>query len=296
MASQSSQALEETPWWILRHHSPASVTAVAFVQESADCQEEEENSSSDDSQDVSRESSHAAGDAILIAGDANGVVSVTSLQDRRPWMQWQAHKEGQSVLGVQAFTKHRLLSVVTHGRDNEIHVWQICPTQRSMRGVRPYPGSDDDVQTPHCLVNLPVNALNFCRFSLLQHSAARDDTVLLAVPHSLDSGLVDVFALDLSKVSATETQFTRLYTAVGKEQLSGGSISPKIGGVKRAPIVMSMHLIRIDAESLAIVAAYEDGFVRMWEQGQPWRLRWEKKAHRESGECDAGSEQAHPAC
>lgn len=55
-------------------------------------------------------------------------------------------------------------------------------------------------------------------------------------------------------------------------------------------IVMSMSLFRFFDGGLALVAGYEDGYVKLWrikeeagKQAWPWELVWSERKHLESG-------------
>lgn len=82
-----------------------------------------------------------------------------------------------------------------HGRDNKLHVWSgVREPPRAVGGSAALPG----LQTPELCYSLDVNALNFCRFSLLQLPAdARTDDrqALLAVPNLVESAYVRILCL-----------------------------------------------------------------------------------------------------
>ncbi|CAO1637858.1 unnamed protein product [Parajaminaea phylloscopi] len=297
------------PIWILRQHSPAAVTALAFVQSTGpddsagpglSNQRRASSSSSSSSSDEELGDDGSAAGADLISGDANGAVSLTSLQDRRPWLQWQAHAKGKSILGVDGWMERsdkgpQLIRIITHGRDNEVRLWQI-DLQGDVLAARGRERRRPTSLEPRLLVTLPVNALNFCRFSYVLHKAETGGAItglLLAVPHSLDSGYIDVVAVGGWDQDDSELQFKRLHTAVGKEHFTQLAGTATVGGVNRAPTLMSMHLLERPG-CLTVVAGYEDGYIRAWisetsveDDGErsepgPWRLLWQKRAHRES--------------
>ncbi|KAL4400803.1 hypothetical protein ACI68E_002123 [Malassezia pachydermatis] len=54
-----------SPTWIVRHHAPVAIHAVALVNDGKD----------------------------LIVGDAKGRISVTSMSNFRPHVFWQAHQD-----------------------------------------------------------------------------------------------------------------------------------------------------------------------------------------------------------
>lgn len=113
-----------------------------------------------------------------------------------------------------------------HGRDNKVHVWE-----------RPVPPVDvvnsvDQAfispQSPNLKFSMDVNALNFCRFSLLKEYS------LLALPNLVDSAFVGLcFPLRdcLSEARQVDiwslTTHDRLHAAIGKQQLRGNESSAK---------------------------------------------------------------------
>lgn len=118
---------DDAPFWILRHHSPAAITALAFLKErpartrrrsprrttsassSSSSASEANTSSSDEHSQPSLSSSSAAPrqstlpeqSRYFLIGDADGKVSLVDLASYRPVAHWQAHKSGTSILGVE---------------------------------------------------------------------------------------------------------------------------------------------------------------------------------------------------
>ncbi|KAN0063278.1 Astra associated protein 1 Asa1 [Thecaphora frezii] len=257
------------PFWVLRHHSPSPVHHLCV-------------------------DSHRH---LVIAGDAQGRVSVTHLRHYRPIAFWQAHTE--SILGVHLSQNLAL----THGRDNRLVLWRLPRRDEDQEGgehghnaqhvkgqeriVGDAPPSSimptrlsSSLETPALLKEIEVNALNFARFSLLatpldaaQLPKLAAAECLVAVPHTLDAAWFDVFDLPSGR---------RVHEAVSKPD-----IVAKPGS--RQPIIMSLHLIRLPTqtgEDLACVAGYEDGYVRLWQhsEARTWTLTWERRVHSESGE------------
>ncbi|PWN28661.1 WD40 repeat-like protein [Jaminaea rosea] len=292
------------PLWILRHHSPVPVTALAFHEAAAQRDDED----SDDDEDA------ADGSLLLVAGDADGQVSLSSVATYRPQHFWQAHAKGSSILGVEALDDqggqyHRL---VTHGRDHKIHFWRARKTSSqpppSVKAASHAAEDQEKAGKPELTVTIEVNALNFCRFSLLHPTPGQSgDTAFIAVPHTLESGWIDVYSVDLSSGGTPKAQ--RIHTAIGKGMLSPGGLAAgssaasggaMSGGVSRAPITMSLHLVATEGAGLAILAGYEDGAVRLWktkkaahesgassgsaaaDSSAAWSLVWEEKVHRET--------------
>ncbi|KAJ3530838.1 hypothetical protein NM688_g7655 [Phlebia brevispora] len=146
----------------------------------------------------------------LYSGDAAGVVVITSTRSFRPLANWQAHKD--SILGITEWEKQ----IITHGRDNKLHVWTLMnetETQLGESAVTP------GLSAPTLKYSMDVNALNYCRFSLLPLSNAVESTALIALPNLVESSLVDVWELPSQK---------RLHAAIGKT--AGGVSSDGRGG------------------------------------------------------------------
>ncbi|KAI0255015.1 WD40-repeat-containing domain protein [Lactifluus subvellereus] len=208
----------------------------------------------------------------IYSGDISGLVVITSTRTLRPLASWKAHKDG--LLGVEEWGKH----VITHGRDNKLHVWNR-PSQPStvMGGSASAPG------TPELELgySLDVNALNFCRFSLLPLADATRPSVgseprrmaLIAVPNLVESSLADIWTLP---------SMERIHAAIGKG------------------IIMSLHLLparpgsanRVANRALSLIASYENGSVKLWRyrdvekersiEGVGWECVWSLKLHVES--------------
>ena len=83
-----------------------------------------------------------------------------------------------------------------HGRDNKLHVWKVLDD--SATKVRDA-ASESGLPLPELEYSMDVNALNYCRFSLLPLSASvgtsEETRALLAVPNLVESALVCVPAL-----------------------------------------------------------------------------------------------------
>ncbi|KAL5525622.1 hypothetical protein ACEPAG_6958 [Sanghuangporus baumii] len=220
----------------------------------------------------------------LYSGDTSGNVVVTSTRTLRPITSWRAHTVG--VLGVQEWG----MNIVTHGRDNKLHVWERVLAPPSLGTV----ASNPDMPTPQLRYSLDVNALNFCRFSLLLYSAPQagssssfDASALVAVPNLIESSLADVWELP---------SCSRLHAAIGKPEApeigmkswqvdSDGRSNAKTG------ILMSLHLF-MKSEKLHLLAAYESGEVALRQciagiaektiEGRGWECLWKTKQHNES--------------
>jgi ASTRA-associated protein 1 len=145
----------------------------------------------------------------LYSADASGTVVVTSTRSLRPLMQWSAHTD--AVLGVQEWhswvitcarprsfmfgitRSHMILSWLSwlsHGRDNKLHVWTLgTPDADARLGES---ATAPGISAPTLSYSMDVNALNYCRFSLvpLSYEDTLGPRALIAVPNLVESHLV----------------------------------------------------------------------------------------------------------
>ncbi|KAI0703464.1 WD40 repeat-like protein [Cytidiella melzeri] len=218
----------------------------------------------------------------LYSADANGNIVVTSTRSLRPLAQWQAHTD--SILGVQEWESW----VITHGRDNKLHVWAWAAQESDgiLGESAPTPGTS----TPRLHYSMDVNALNYCRFSLMplpRESEHKDVArALIAVPNLVESHLADVWELPSRY---------RLHAAIGKasmpELTDGRGINP-IGIIMCMHLFEAQHLNTSDQNQLRLLCGYENGSVMMWGytkkdkpksvEGVGWDLLWNAKLHVES--------------
>ncbi|OCH94431.1 WD-40 repeat-containing protein [Obba rivulosa] len=217
----------------------------------------------------------------LYSGDASGLVVVTSTRTLRALASWKAHVDG--ILGVQEWNEQ----ILTHGRDNKLHVWERIQDSYPMLGDS---AVGLDLPTPKLCYSMDVNALNYCRFSLLPvtDESTSKQSALIALPNLVESSLADIWQLP-------ERQ--RLHAAIGK----AGATSAAVDG--RGPnsiegIIMSMHLFLMphphlsERSQLRLMCAYENGSVTMWAntrtdketsvEGVGWDSLWSAKLHVES--------------
>ncbi|KZT53245.1 WD40 repeat-like protein [Calocera cornea HHB12733] len=219
----------------------------------------------------------SADNSLIYSGDSDGMVCIVYCKILRPVSLWQAHTG--SILGIEGWDG----KVVTHGRDNKLHVWLLPAIIEAISD-----STSSSLEQPTLVYSLDVNALNYCRFSLLPGSAhdPSSSTALVAVPNLVDSDFVDIWELP---------SLQRLHAAVGKASQEPAT-SDGTGRTKTG-IVMSIHLYRAPAGlgsrsgQLRIVAGYEDGSVRLQVydglastsiEGQGWVNLWSCKVHRES--------------
>lgn len=239
----------DAPLWILRHHSPSPIHALRLIQLNQD--------------DKGKSS------AFILAGDSQGRVSFSSLYDVRPRYFWKAHEKG--VLGVDIIELEGKLAILSQGRDNKLHAHQIQLSNITSLAVLPS-RIQDDLTVPELIWSLDVNALNYCSMSVLHTPQSHPASPLVAIPHTLDSGFIDVIRLSPEE---------RIARAVGQADIqSNGSRA------QRAPMCMSMQLLEPKSreERFRIISGYEDGFIRSWSIRQDGSsdLKWELRKHNES--------------
>lgn len=134
----------------------------------------------------------------IYSGDSTGQAVVTSTRSLRPLTSWKAHTD--SLLGIEEWGSQIITSVAVflpwhffskavtrHGRDNKLHVWARPEESAS---IRQGPATLSDLSTPTICYSMDVNALNYCRFSLLVIAGASTQEGLLAVPNLVESALV----------------------------------------------------------------------------------------------------------
>ncbi|KAG1814716.1 uncharacterized protein BJ212DRAFT_1481907 [Suillus subaureus] len=112
----------------------------------------------------------------LYSGDRAGQVVVTSMRSLRLLASRKAHAD--SLLGVEE-----------HERDNKVCIWARPEESAS---IRQGPATLSDLSTPTICYSPDINALNYCRFSLLGESKQEG---LLAVPNLVESALADIWLL-----------------------------------------------------------------------------------------------------
>ncbi|KAL5002023.1 WD40-repeat-containing domain protein [Aspergillus recurvatus] len=198
----------------------------------------------------------------LVSGDADGWIVVWDLIFKRPVAVWKAH-EG-AVLEVKGLSLGGacLTEIYTHGRDHKLRVWRFrVEDEEILQKTLPVDAGGQATTSsqkqpaiqPWLIHSLPVNALNFCAFSMLslfdngntpqqsdEKSHIPPSAALIAVPNALDSGAIDLFHLPSER---------RICTI------------PTDPAVKTG-MVMAVQLTRsLSSKNLHVAAAFEDGHV-----------------------------------
>ncbi|CCM03104.1 uncharacterized protein FIBRA_05224 [Fibroporia radiculosa] len=234
--------------------------------------------------------SFSADNERLYSGDGAGTVVITNTRTLRPLAVWQAHTD--AILGIQEWTSaepggERL---VTHGRDNKLHVWQRVRDAAAALG---HSAATPGLQLPQCCYSLDVNALNYCRFSLLcvaPDDAHNGERALIAVPNLVESSLADIWTLP---------GLQRLHAAIGTAGKPPTPAPIEGRGLNATGIIMGMHLFQVpyphssERQQLRLLCAYENGSVTSWGymrtdketsvEGVGWEAIWSVKLHVESG-------------
>ncbi|KAG2017870.1 hypothetical protein CC2G_007337 [Coprinopsis cinerea AmutBmut pab1-1] len=225
----------------------------------------------------------------LYSGDASGKVTVTSTRTLRAITTWNPHSD--SVLGVEEFNSH----VITHGRDNKLHVWnrvEDLPSDRRVGGS----ATLTNMLAPSLAYSMDVNALNYCRFALLPlpRDVASESApdALIALPNLIDSSTADIWSLP---------ECNRYHAAIGQEGNKPVFSAKPTTGRGRAGIIMSIHLYLAASSEISsspptsdlrLLCAYENGSVTLRRytrtgqttsiEGQGWETIWTTKSHVET--------------
>ncbi|KAI6154710.1 WD40-repeat-containing domain protein [Pisolithus tinctorius] len=213
----------------------------------------------------------------IYSGDTKGRIVISSIRSLRPIADWLAHTD--SILGVEELGQSQ---IITHGRDNKIHVWERPEESVAIRQAGA--ATLTESSAPTLCYSMDVNALNYCRFSLLP---LNENSALLAVPNLVESSLADVWTLPSRQ---------RLHAAIGNSQNATSKFSDGRAGNKTG-IIMAMRLFHLQSTSVAngelcLLCAYEDGGVVLHRrmvpegtqtiEGRGWEIMWRSKLHVES--------------
>ncbi|KAJ5312336.1 hypothetical protein PENANT_c011G04469 [Penicillium antarcticum] len=193
----------------------------------------------------------------LASGDANGWIVIWDLVTKRPVTVWKAH--AGAVLEVKGFNfDSGVTEIYTHGRDHKLCVWKIRLEDESfLDKTLPVDMTDPALEgsktQPWLLHSMPVNALNFCAFSMTfvnadglpvspSPTSAKPENALFAVPNALDSGGIDIFHLPSERRIST----------IPSESLT------------KTGMLMAVDVFVTSVGDLFIVSAYEDGQVMVY--------------------------------
>ncbi|KAF2265842.1 WD40 repeat-like protein [Lojkania enalia] len=190
----------------------------------------------------------------LLTGDADGWIVYWKLESKRPVAVWSAHHA--AILGTAEWG---LDSIITHGRDNALRIWQIrAADENYLSTALPADGLTAHRPKPWLLHSLAVNTLNFCAFSMCHEEPAfnieRGDGNGLVQGHASpvrlsDPILVAVPSRDDKKIEVYRFPDEKLAYVVPRVQ-------PTDTGM-----VMAVKLIQRQPSNGAIViAGYEGGF------------------------------------
>nr|KAK5446820.1 Astra associated protein 1 Asa1 [Exophiala xenobiotica] len=172
---------------------------------------------------------------------------------------WKGH-EG-AIMAIRHWTNDRLVS---HGRDHKLRVWQVRSQDIAVLDTKlPGDGAHPDQAQPWLSHSMPVNALNFCAFSMCdetpeQHSSdAEASPQLIASPNGLDSGGIDIFQLPSEHRVSQIPSDTTLTTGM----------------------VMAVSLFHDSSSRLLLISGYEDGQVIILSHHEPEvnaKSKWQK--------------------
>ncbi|SJL05305.1 uncharacterized protein ARMOST_08671 [Armillaria ostoyae] len=236
----------------------------------------------------------------IYSGDGSGLVVSTSTRTLRPISSWKAHNDG--LLGVQEWGTNIITYVAFNlilggtiytkgcrqGRDNKLHVWLRVEELPGIGGS----AALSESPIPVVQYSMDVNALNYCRFSLMPlppndsmaGSSSKDQSkeALIALPNLVESSEADIWSLP---------SCSRVHAAIGKQESNGPILSTDGRGDQATGIIMSLHLYKRD-DVLRILIAYESGSVVLREfvksdrttsvEGLGWKVLWKVKLHAEA--------------
>ncbi|KAH8425473.1 WD40 repeat domain-containing protein [Aspergillus melleus] len=250
----------------------------------------------------------------LISADADGWIVVWDLVSKRPVAVWKGH-EG-AILQVRAFwVDGEGVQVYSHGRDHRLRMWKIRPQDEAvMQKTLPV-----DVQTesgtqgqsgsqPWMVHSLPVNALNFCAFSILfvdgpfpsslgdGSNEGRRARTHSGVHEELGTDTTPPGSEEVPPTTSTDKAVTRLLAA--PNALDSGAVDifhlplerrvctiPPPAGIKPG-MVMAVELFRDSTKGdVNVASGYEDGHVMVFRcrgvlkdrdtSTEPWNRKWD---------------------
>ncbi|SGY43649.1 BQ5605_C001g00042 [Microbotryum silenes-dioicae] len=221
----------------------------------------------------------------LFSGDVEGWVITWNLSSFRPRLVWKPHEAG--ILTIEEFDD----GLLTHGRDNKIHHFQLPKSLRSItRSAASAVPSVKDPTPLHPDWSMDVNAMAYCQMSLLRIASEEADggkgkgkeRALVAVPALTKDEQVDIFHLPT---------LSRVHRSIGE----GCFIGSKTGTV----MAIELFTNPTSPSQLHLLAAYEDGRIALFSytsspssavspptnyrsESEGWGLKWISKGHREA--------------
>ncbi|KAG5644377.1 hypothetical protein DXG03_008605 [Asterophora parasitica] len=214
----------------------------------------------------------------IYSGDASGLVVVTSTRSLRSITAWNAHTD--SLLGIEEWGE----CIITHARDNKLHVWtrvEELPTSARLGGSNAQSAATD-VPKPTLSFSMDVNALNYCRFSLLP----LPEGALVAIPNLVDSTSADIWSLPACE---------RIHAAIGqagKTSIFNSDPTERSKTDTSALPSSSASSQSSHSQELRLICAYESGSVTLRRytridkaksvEGAGWEVIWDTKLHVES--------------
>ncbi|PIA89250.1 ASTRA-associated protein 1 [Cercospora beticola] len=240
---QSSENPPARPSYILRGHT-AQIHAVHFFR----------------------------GNTRLLTGDASGWIVLWSVSSKRAVAVWRPHTS--TILGVGSWNDDK---IITHGRDSKVHVWRLREDdEKDFSKVLPIDSTDStEHKQPWLLHTLPVNALNFCSFSMIHapKEGTRDlptEGILLGTP-GVQDGSINVTSLPSQN---------RIATIPAPKEVQNAGMVMAVGLVFASPPSTNSN------RDLLVVAGYESGHACIWSQpssksGAPakWQCVYSAKSH-----------------
>ncbi|KAI8097264.1 WD40-repeat-containing domain protein [Halteromyces radiatus] len=186
-------------------------------------------------------------DKYIISCDASGIIIVWLFQTRRPLFQWKAHSA--PCLSVHVYDQDK---VVSQGRDNMIHVWQL---------------DFNSNDSPRLVDSLPYDSITYCQLSLTKTNG---DT-MICFPSIASPFQMDIYNL---------TKRTWVIQNIGDQNN------------EQRRICMALQFMEQKYPIIDILAGYENGTMVLWQchlETKNVRLVWQMHCHEKPVLCLIGS-------
>ncbi|KAG5974955.1 hypothetical protein E4U55_007954 [Claviceps digitariae] len=205
----------------------------------------------------------------LATGDSQGFVVLWDLIIMRARAVWKAHQD--AILGLCGWGSDK---IITHGRDHRLIVWQLAEKDESgMSTALPLDGSTEERRNPWILHILQVNTMNFCSFSACAVDEGSSYTrflgpsseILVAVPNTLASEAVDIYALPSQK---------RIHTI---KPGSANGMAMSLSLLHRHHQQQQQH-----QNTLTLIAGSENGYASVYQlcsSTRTWILTYRSQVH-----------------